>query len=398
MSVLIEAAGIVKGYGDRPVLSLERLDVRRGETLCVMGPNGAGKSTLVRLLNLVEAADRGTIRFDGRRVTHRSLWARRRMAGVFQQPHMFNGSVFDNVAYGLRLRRLRRNEMATRAGLALEMMEMTALAGRDARSLSQGEKQKVALARVLALEPELLFLDEPAASLDPQAGSRFNLILRRVMARLDTTVVYVTHSFTEALNTGDRLALMMEGSILQEGPARQVFRKPVDARAARFLGFENILPARVTGQAAGAVVELAGSGRVFTRSQLDGDVTLCVRAEEVTLHSGFEDGGISPTVNRFAARIVLLEAEGAVCRVVLDCGFPLVARVAMPQVRHLGLAPGMDVEARFDEEAAHLLPGTSAGGSVDVQMRQQDAITPELASCAEDLQAATSAGDEIADG
>ncbi|RJQ44060.1 MAG: ABC transporter ATP-binding protein [Gaiellales bacterium] len=357
MNAILEVQRVKRRYNGGMALAVEHLAVRRGETLCLMGPNGAGKSTLVRVLNLVEEPDEGRISFKGSAVGARAGNVRRSMAGVFQRPYLFRGSVADNVAYGLRLRRLDRREVERRAAGTMELLGLTALADHDARRLSGGEAQRVALARAIAVRPEVLFLDEPAANLDPHARVSFHADLRRVASRDDTTVIYVTHSIEEALATGDRIAIMRGGAIRQLGDAADVFHHPADRFCARFLGCENLLPGRVRESAAGAaMVELDRGGRLYTTAGRQGRVLACIRSEEVTLHHPSLPGELSRTANRLAAVVRQVVATGPLHEVLLDCaGFELKARVARPVILDLGLEPGQALEARFDESAVHLV-------------------------------------------
>lgn len=211
--MVLRAENVRRSYDGRVVLRIDGLEVNAGETLCLMGPNGAGKSTLVRILNLVEDPDEGTVWFEGHKVNTRSHGARRRMAGVFQRPYMFAGSVADNVAYGLKLRRISRPEAARRADAALEEMGLSHLAGQDARRLSGGEAQRVALARAIVVEPDVLFLDEPSSFLDQASREELFRDLRHIIARRGVTAVYVTHSPEEARAVADRVAVLEGGAI-----------------------------------------------------------------------------------------------------------------------------------------------------------------------------------------
>lgn len=222
MSVILRAEAVRRSYNSREVLRIDRLEVGSGETLCLMGPNGAGKSTLVRILNLVEEPDTGTVWFEGNKAGTRSRGARRRMAGVFQRPYMFAGSVTENVAYGLRLRRTPRAEIGRRVETALAELGLSHLAGQEARRLSGGEAQRVALARAIVVEPDVLFLDEPASFLDQDARQDFYRDLHRIVSRGRATVVYVTHSPEEALAVAGRVAVLEDGVIKQLGTAAEV--------------------------------------------------------------------------------------------------------------------------------------------------------------------------------
>jgi len=288
------------------------------------------------------------------------------MAGVFQRPYLFKGSVYDNVTYGLQLRKVPRPQQRRRVAKVLEMLGLSELADKDARSLSGGEAQRVALARAMVVEPEILFLDEPAGALDPQAGEDFERDLRRIVTNRRTTVVYVTHSLEEALRTGDRIAVIKGGKVKQIGPSEDVYRAPADLFVARFLGVENLLPGRVVDAVdGGAVVELKGGGRIYTcspcfppggeASPAGGEVVALIRAEEVSLYplSWAEEPSI--TANRFPGTVMSAISIGSTYQVTIDCGFSLLATLTRPRMRELGLKVGTQVEARFDESSVGIV-------------------------------------------
>ncbi|GBE57219.1 sulfate/thiosulfate import ATP-binding protein CysA [bacterium BMS3Abin01] len=357
MSAVLVASGLKRRYDGRVVLDVGRLALRRGETFCIMGANGAGKSTLLRLLNLVEDSDGGEIRFNGKRVDKGSIWARRRMAGVFQRPFLFKGSVADNVAYGLRLRRLPRCEMSRRLEQVLEDFSLTELAQRNARKLSGGQAQRVALARAVAVEPDVLFLDEPAAGLDPLVREEFQLDLRHTIEALKTTVAYVTHSLADAAVVADRLAVMNEGKFCQVGPVAEIINAPADIFSARLLGFENLLAGRATGIIdGGAVVKLEAAKGHSLRSATAaaGLVAACIRGEDITLHP-FPRWDTAGRVNRFTAVVESIAYASPAHKVTIDCGFKLVAVITRPEAVRLGLAPGVKVEARISPAAVRLV-------------------------------------------
>ena len=181
---------------------MDSLQVFEGEVLAILGPNGAGKTTLFRLLALLERPDAGSVAHFGKKVDTHDLGARRRTAAVFQRPLLFQGSVEQNVGFGLRFRRLSRREVGLRVNATLDLMGVSGLAGADMRTLSGGELQRVALARALVLEPEILFLDEPTSNLDVHVRRRFREDLRRVVENLAATVVIITHEHNEALGPG----------------------------------------------------------------------------------------------------------------------------------------------------------------------------------------------------
>jgi tungstate transport system ATP-binding protein len=222
-------------YGARNVLSLPRLSIPRGETLGIIGPSGAGKSTLLRLLQGLERPTEGTIKVDGTAVPHPvPLSLARRITTVFQRPLMLDRSVRENVLFGLRVRG--RKDRAP-AGPLLERLGLEHLAAAQARHLSGGEVQRVALARAVAIEPDVLLLDEPAANLDPANVARVEAFIRDAQSR-GTTIVLVTHNTHEARRLAHRTLLLIEGSVVETGPTASFFESPSEDRTRAFLAGE----------------------------------------------------------------------------------------------------------------------------------------------------------------
>jgi tungstate transport system ATP-binding protein len=230
-----ELAGVRHRYGARTVLSIPHLSVHRGETLGIIGPSGAGKSTLLRLLQGLERPTEGTIRIDGEPMPDPlPLALARRVTTVFQRPLMLDRRVRDNVLFGLQVRG--RKDRAP-AGPLLERLGLTHLADAQARRLSGGEAQRVALARALAIEPDVLLLDEPAANLDPANVARVEALIRDAQAR-GTTIVLVTHNTHEARRLAHRTLLLIEGAVVETGPTVAFFESPAEARTRAFLAGE----------------------------------------------------------------------------------------------------------------------------------------------------------------
>ncbi|MDH4132697.1 MAG: ABC transporter ATP-binding protein [Gemmatimonadota bacterium] len=357
--LVIEARRLEARYGSRTVVSVDRLLLASGQTLALLGPNGAGKSSLLRLLALLERPRRGELSLFGEAVTgqeRQGLRLRRRMATVFQAPLLTSGSVFDNVARGLRFRGLEPTVVWDRVDQWLRRFGIAHLAGQEARTLSGGEAQRVSLARAFAVEPEILFLDEPFASLDQHGREALALELEEVLRRSRIATVLVTHDRSEALMLADEVALLMDGAVRQIGSVRDVLAHPADADVARFVGVENLLPARVV-QRQGEVAEVSMAGRTFRiprAQELEGDITLCVRAEDVHLTAeggAVEDGRVS-----LDARVQRIVPFGVPYRVYLDAGFPLVALAAERTLRRLDLREGSALVASFDPSRVHAVP------------------------------------------
>lgn len=221
---LLSLRGVRVRRGERWVLDVPALDVWPGEVLAVVGPNGAGKSTLLQVMAALLAPDAGNVWFQGLRVDARRnpVAVRRRMAVVFQEPLLFDISVFENVASGLRLRGVARAERQARVQQWLARLGIAALARRPARTLSGGEARRTSLARALVLEPDLLLLDEPFAALDYPTRQALLAELPGLLTAARTTAVLVTHDPMEALAVARRAVALREGRIVAEGAVRAV--------------------------------------------------------------------------------------------------------------------------------------------------------------------------------
>ena len=362
--------------GERVLLDVPALAVRRGEILVVIGPNGAGKSTLLRVIGLLEEPAGGGVRFQGERVARSDVLAvRRRMASAFQEPLLADTTVADNVAMGLRFRGVPAAEAAPRVTRWLDRLGVGALALRQARTLSGGEAQRVALARALVLEPEILLLDEPFSALDQPSREALIEDLGTILRADRVTTVLVTHDRGEALALGDRVGVMMDGRLLQLDSPAQVFRAPVSEAVARFVGVESILDCRVAAfDGEIAVLEVGGRRVEVAQPAAPGEtVRLCLRPEDVTLLAAEPGDGASSARNHLAGRVLRVVPSGPHLRVSVDCGFVLAALVTHRSAESLRLAEGVTVVAQFKATAPHLLrPGhaaPAAAASLDTATR-----------------------------
>ena len=364
----LEVRNLVHKYDGKLILDIGNLQIYRSEILAIIGPNGAGKSTLLRILNLLERPSQGEIVLQGRVITPTTniLSLRRRMVTVFQEPLLFSSTVFENVAYGLKVRKYPKDEIVEKVDQMLLKFGIHHLAGRHTSELSGGEAQRVSPARALVFEPEILFLDEPFASLDPPAKEVLREDLERVIREMQLTTLYVTHDRTEALMLADRIAVMDKGSILQIGTPDQVFNYPVDERVASFVGVETILPGIIVSKQNGLadvrvneqMVQVLCGAPVGTR------VLLCVRPEEVTIQTARgakwdqhreAQVTVSSARNRFAGVVTKVLHQGAIVKVRLDCGFPLVSVVTKQSAEELALEEGRAVIASFKATAVHVI-------------------------------------------
>jgi tungstate transport system ATP-binding protein len=234
--VIYRLKDIMKAYEGRCVLQIDRLDIHRGEIFALVGPSGAGKSTLLRLLNFLEPPTSGSIQFLETAFgpsQEMPLDLRRRVTTVFQRPMLLNRSVRDNVSYGLRLRGQRN--ASRQINNTLQQVGLGDLADQRARTLSGGEAQRVALARAMVLQPEALLLDEPTANLDPYNVGLIEDIVRAQNREHGTTLVLVTHNVFQARRLAQRVALMLEGRLIEVADVDKFFQDPDDPRTRAFV-------------------------------------------------------------------------------------------------------------------------------------------------------------------
>jgi len=314
-------------YGDLVAVDDVTLSLPTGEVLAVLGPSGCGKSTLLRAVAGLEPLARGRIEYDGGDLagvpTHR-----RGFALMFQDGQLFeHRDVAANVGYPLRIRHRPRAQVRARVEELLELVGLVGYGDRAPSTLSGGERQRVALARALAVSPRLLLLDEPLSALDKTLRERLAVDLRAILTAAGTTALLVTHDHDEAFAIADRMAVMQAGRVVQSGTLADVWRAPVDAETARFLGYASVL----TGAAAAVVARAAGlpdgvpaGGLALRRSALrvspDGPlrarvVRAALTPEQVRLTVDVEEVG---ELDAVAATDVPLPPPGGPVRLAVD--------------------------------------------------------------------------------
>lgn len=247
---MLSLEGATVRFGARAVLDDVGLDVDEHEIVCVLGPSGSGKSTLLRAVAGLQPLDAGRVLLDGRDLA--GVPAHKREVGLMFQDHQLfpQRDVGGNVAFGLRMHHVPKAQQDVRVRELLDLVGLPGAAGRAVAALSGGEQQRVALARALAPRPRLLMLDEPLGQLDRSLRERLVVELRELFGRLGTTVLAVTHDQGEAFALADRVIVMRDGRIAQSGTPLEVWQRPADEFVARFLGFDNVVGATVSGQVA----------------------------------------------------------------------------------------------------------------------------------------------------
>jgi putative spermidine/putrescine transport system ATP-binding protein len=312
-AVEVRMEGLTRRYGAVTALDGLDLTLRPGELIALLGPSGCGKTTTLRLLAGLEDADSGQIIVGGRDIAHLPA-SKRDMGMVFQAyslfPHM---TVLQNVAFGLRLRHVPKAERDRRAMEVLDLVGLTEQAGRYAHQISGGQQQRVALARALAIEPQVLLLDEPLSALDAKVRAQLRDQIRRIQLEVGITTLFVTHDQEEALAIADRVGVMREGRLEQLAPPTEVYSRPATSFVAEFVGLSN----RLAGEVRGGEVTVRGCKLPLVEQDVpDGQVVALVRPEAVSLASRAPDSDSGP----LTGTVIAITFLGATSRVTVDLG------------------------------------------------------------------------------
>jgi len=337
----IELEKIGKRYGEQWVVRNIDLHIQRGEFFTFLGPSGCGKTTLLRMIAGFVEPDAGLVRLDGQVVNQVPPW-RRDIGMVFQSyalwPHL---TVFENVAFGLRERKVARAEINQRVTDALKQVELQGTDARRPSQLSGGQQQRVALARTLVIQPRVLLLDEPLSNLDARLRIEMRLELLKLQRDLGLTTIYVTHDQEEALAMSTQIAVIDRGRVIQQGKPREIYETPADDFVAAFIGQSNLLPARIDRVLSESVVVTVEGGMELTlglpmpvKTIASGDaVMLSVRPEAIEL---IDTSVQSDRKSRIEGTIAASAYQGAFVEYeIAALGTSLKARVASPRGKPL---------------------------------------------------------------
>ena len=355
----VQARDVRKSYGGREVLARLDLQMSDGELVCLLGPSGCGKTTLLRIVAGFITPDSGQVLVGGRDVTALPASARR-MGMVFQSYSLFpNMTALDNVRFGPRVAGRPKAEQTSRAAHLLDLVGLSTHAGKYPHQMSGGQQQRVALARALAVQPQVLLLDEPLSALDAKVRVQLREEIRRIQKDTGVTTILVTHDQEEALSISDRVAVMNGGRLLQVATPAVIYREPADAFVARFIGVGGIIP----GVADGPAVRLH-SGTVLPAEAASAHpaghaVELFLRPEHVRLQQ--MNGHVPP--GALAAHVHETTFLGSLTRVRLRLpelpdGAGLWAD--MPSEHAAGFTPGQMVSAHWHGAAPRVMPAASA--------------------------------------
>ena len=332
----------------RYIINISSFELKKGEVVSVIGSNGSGKSSLLKIMALLEHPSEGEITFDGQRVNGDFLSFRRRLAFVFQEPLLVSGSIYDNIAQGLKYRGLLKKEIDRRVRFWAERFKISHLIERGHRNLSGGEAQRVNLARAFAVEPEILFLDEPFTALD--LPTRMDIIedIQEIIREKGISAVFVTHNPEELSVFAQRICVMHDGQIIQEGSSDTIFNRPINEKAAELAGVENILDGLTVNE---DTIQI--NDKILKTGLLDipknTSVKVFIRPENILLG----DKGNNISQNNFYGKIIKTVTLSNQYKLLVDCGFIIYVYIGKGLLEFEEIKPGVDICIRIPPSKIH---------------------------------------------
>jgi spermidine/putrescine transport system ATP-binding protein len=356
MASMVELRKVSKKFGSFTALEEVSFDIAEGEFMTFLGPSGCGKTTCLRLISGFENPSTGEVFIAGQNVTHDPPY-RRSVNQVFQSyalfPHL---SVYENISFGLRMKKLAASEIKRRVDRVVEMTSLQEFADRKPAQLSGGQRQRVALARAVVCEPKVLLLDEPLSALDAKLRTQMRAELKQLQRRLGITFVFVTHDQEEALTMSDRIAVISCGRVEQIGTVNEIYYRPATRFVATFIGETNIVEAEIVDKGADVIhCQMEGGMTLAVRAGTavaGNNVLLSLRPEKIRLYRSRPQGQ-----NVFSGRIVVQVFKGAVndLTVAVSGGVELRALIANDGQQELVFQEGEEVFCRIQPEDINIV-------------------------------------------
>jgi len=351
--ILLELRGITKKYNGTIALNGVNLKVEEGDFLAIVGPNGAGKTTLLKIMAGIEEPTSGKILYRSKRIGRRDLeFLRKRCTMVFQKTTLFNTTVYNNIAYGLKIRGLLKSEIQERVQEVLKLIRLEGFEKTHAKKLSGGQQQLVSLARALVLKPELLLLDEPASNLDPQTTLIIEHVMNHINREEETTVVMATHNIFQAQKIPKRAALMLNGKIVEIGLVEEIFLKP-SVNLASFARSENIFvgTARTINNGT-SLIEVSDKVQIRVAFKKTGKTAIFIRPEDIIVSKNPLE---SSARNAFRGRIIEVSDQGSIVRLKVDVGEIFTAQITKFSFEKMDLNIGSEVFIYFKASSVRLI-------------------------------------------
>ena len=353
MSYIAELRNVTRNFTGITALDEVNLQVMQGEVLALLGPNGSGKSTLLRILASIDTPSDGEVYFRNTKVTDRNIAQfRKESTMVFQKTTLFNTTVYNNVAYGLKLRKISKRQIDEKVARVLALVRLNDSQQRHAKRLSGGEQQRVALARALVLETELLLLDEPTANLDPRNASIIEEAITTINRQQRTTVVMATHNMFQAKNLPMRIALMENGKISEIGSPADIFRK-LSKTLASFAAVENTFAgeARVVEDGT-TVVDVGNDVRIVAVAPRTGKISVFISPDDIILSKTSITSSARNSLEGNIAEILDLDS---VVRLRVDAGKSFTVQITRRSFQEMGLNLGSHVFLAFKASSVQIL-------------------------------------------
>ena len=327
------------------------LQIKNNEYFVILGPSGSGKTMLLELIAGMWPPDSGRVYMDNQDITWSPL-EKRGVGFVYQNYMLFpHKTVFENIAFGLKVRKIAKDEIKVRVKEIMELLDISNLTDRLPRTLSGGEQQRTALARALIIYPKVLLMDEPLSALDRKTRDELIQKLKEIHQRFDITIIHVTHNFDEALMLADRIAIMRNGEISQVGTSTEIFRHPADKFVADFVGAENIIEGIAKKDGKKLTLIDTGNISIYSTEQKKGHVHITVRPEDIILSIKKVE---TSARNVFEGQIKEIVDTGALIKLTIDVGDPLVVFLTRQSFLDMELNIGKTVWTYFKATAVHV--------------------------------------------
>jgi molybdopterin-binding protein len=353
MTVTAELKDLTKAYGGKIVLDTITLQIHEGEILALLGPNGSGKTTILRILAFIENPTEGEVTFQGELVDFKNTEKMRLQSTlVFQKTTMFGTSVYNNIAYGLRLRKMPKERIEREVKKALKLVKLEGFEKRNARKLSGGEQQRVAIARALVLNTQLLLLDEPTANLDPKNAGILEEVIDTVNREYKTTIVMATHNMFQAKKLPHRIALMDEGKITEIGTPAEIFGK-LSKNLASFAAIDNTFAGTAKATAAGTSVVDASNGvhiEITTRRQ--GATVVFINPRDIIVSKTAVE---SSARNVFKGKITEITDLDSLVKLKINAGKPFSVQITKQSFNEMGLCLNAEVFIAFKASSVQVI-------------------------------------------
>ena len=333
---ILKIKNLKKIYNGRTVLDIESLNFQKRKIYAIIGPNGSGKTTLLNILNLLEKPDEGQISFSDREINNKSnsniLESRRRMTLVNQDPFLFHSTVYDNIAYGLKIRSIPSEVQKSRIRNALNIVGLSGFENRRAHQLSGGEAQRVVIARALVIEPEVLFLDEPTANIDQKHVDVVERMIKKINKEIKTTVIFTTHDLYQAYRLADEVISLLDGKIIKQVQDNLLWGEIVEEDGSKWFNVvENIKFAVVTEKVGPAHISIDPRDIILSYKQFQ-----------------------SSARNSFLGKITKIIEQNHLVKLEVDIGIPLVTIITRESFQDMNLNLGSEVCLTFKASAVKL--------------------------------------------